>query len=201
MAELAAVGVASCILQVIDFGARVVTTTYKLVSASHDALREEIQLATLVREQDGIAERLRASLESKPVLSANEDTVVKLSTVVKKETDDLLSLLRQFKEISTNQNFIKRSVHGTKTALRIHRKREEIEQRRAKLQLVNGQLATALASVQRYDNSKLASNINADPEVEGTRKRSKTRSSGTCSRALTPVPRMFSQLFWAYGTT
>ncbi|GAB7332480.1 hypothetical protein MBLNU13_g04276t1 [Cladosporium sp. NU13] len=159
MAELAAMGVASCILQVVDFGARVAKTTYQLVSASYDALREDNQLATLVSEQDGIAERLQASLESKPVLSANEQAVVKLSAEVKNETNDLLDLLRQFKDVSTNQNFIKRSVHSAKTAIKIHRKKEEIERRRSKLQLVNGQLATALASVQRDQEEEQSTNV------------------------------------------
>ena len=151
MAELAAVGVASSILQIITFGASVVKTTYVLVSASPDALREDIQLESLIREQDGVAERLQASLESKSILSANEKAVVTLATEVKKDTNDLLGLLRQFKQVSMNQSYLKRSVHGAKTAIKLHSKRGEIEKRCTKLQLVNGQLAVGLASVQRYN--------------------------------------------------
>ena len=149
MAELAALGVASCILQVVDFGSRVIKTTYILISASQDALREEIHPETLVREQDGIAKRLNSSLGCRPILTANEQAVVSLSGEVRKETDDLLQLLSQFKTTSVDQSCFKRSFHCAKTALRIHRKREEVEDRRKKLQLVNGQLAIALLSVQR----------------------------------------------------
>lgn len=151
MAEVAALGVASCILQVVDFGSRVIKTTYILISASQDALREEIQLAKLVREQDGIAKRLASSLGCRPVLTPNEQAVVSLSNEVKKETDDLLQLLSQFKLASLGQGCFKRSMHSAKTALKIHRKRGEVEDRRKKLQLVNGQLAAALLSVQRYN--------------------------------------------------
>jgi hypothetical protein len=155
MAELAALGVASCILQVVDFGSRVIKTTCILISASQDALREEIHLEKLVREQDGVAQRLASSLKCRPVLTANEQAVVSLSGEVKKETDDLLRLLSQFKVASVDQNCFKRSMHSAKTALKIHRKREEVEDRRKKLQLVNGQLATALLSVQRYNSRRM----------------------------------------------
>jgi hypothetical protein len=148
MAELAAVGVASCILQVVDFGAKVIKTTYILVSASRDALREEIHLATLVRDQDTIAERLKVSLSSR-LLSANEQAVVKLSGEVTAETELLLGILGQFKMASAGQNCFKRTIHSAKTAVKVHRKRAEIEDRRKKLQLVNGQLATALLTVLR----------------------------------------------------
>jgi hypothetical protein len=123
MAELAALGVASCILQVVDFGSRVIKTTCILISASQDALREEIHLEKLVREQDGVAQRLASSLKCRPVLTANEQAVVSLSGEVKKETDDLLRLLSQFKVASVDQN--------------------------------NGQLATALLSVQRYNSRRM----------------------------------------------
>jgi hypothetical protein len=74
---------------------------------------------------------------------------------VKKETDDLLQLLSQFKAASVDQNCFKRSMHSAKTAFKIHRKREEVEDRRKKLPLVNGQLATALLSVQRYGSRRM----------------------------------------------
>lgn len=150
MAELAAVGVASCILQIVDFGAKVIKTSYILISASQDALREEIHLSRLVHEQDTLAERLQASLRSRPVLSANEQAVVELSKEVKKETDNLLRILSQFKSASAGQNCFKRSIQSVRTAYKIHRKREAVEDHRKKLQLVNGQLAITLLSVLRY---------------------------------------------------
>lgn len=151
MAELAAVGVASCILQVVDFSAKVIKTTYILISASHDALREEIHLRRLVCEQDTIALRLKTSLRSRPILSESEQAVVRLSGEVRRETNGLLDVLSQFKLASAGQNCLKRSVHSVKTALKIHRAKTDVEDRRKKLQLVNGQLATALLSVLRYD--------------------------------------------------
>lgn len=151
MAELAAVGVASCILQVVDFSAKVIKTTYILVSASQDALREEIHLSRLVHEQDALAERLQASLRSRPVLTANENAVVNLSGEVKTETDNMLRILSLFKLASAGQNCFKRSIHSVKTAYKIHTKKQAVEDHRKKLQLVNGQLAVALLSVLRYE--------------------------------------------------
>lgn len=151
MAEFAAVGVASCILQVVDFSAKVIKTSYILVSASQDALREEIHLSRLVHEQDAISDRLQASLTSRPVLTANETAVVNLSGEVKTETDCMLRILSQFKLASAGQNCFKRSMHSVKTAIKIHSRKQAVEDHRKKLQLVNGQLAVALLSVLRYE--------------------------------------------------
>ena len=151
MAEFAAVGVASCILQVVDFSAKVIKTSYILVSASQDALREEIHLSRLVHEQDAISDRLQASLTSRPVLTANETAVVNLSGEVKTETDCMLRILSQFKLASAGQNCFKRSIHSVKTAIKSHSRKQAVEDHRKKLQLVNGQLAVALLSVLRYE--------------------------------------------------
>lgn len=152
MAELAGVGVASCILQVIDFSAKVIKTTYVLITASQDALREEIHLTKLVQEQDAIAHRLHVSISSRPRLSANEKTVVDLASDIRREAHEILKLLGQFKAASIGHSRFKRTVHCTKTAMRILGKKGEVEARRNKLRLVNDQLATALMSVVRYDN-------------------------------------------------
>lgn len=149
MAEaLAAVGVAASVLQIVDFGSRVVKTACELASASSDGLREDIELAKLVTEHDTVVARLQTSVQSRPVISANEQAVVDLSARCRTQTTGLLSLLDQLK-VSTSSHGVKRAIRSAKAAVRIQRKKGEIERHRGDLQLANGQLATALLMVLR----------------------------------------------------
>jgi hypothetical protein len=150
MAELAAVGVASSILQILLFGISVFKTTTKLISDSQDALREEIHLEALTHEQAAVARRLDSSLASRAVLSVNEQAVVDLAREVRSETTALLDLLAQFKSCSTDRNLFKRSLDGAETAWKIHRKKKDVEERRKNLELINGRLAMTLLMVQGY---------------------------------------------------
>lgn len=153
MAELAAVGVASSVLQIVDFGARVVKTAHKLALASNDALREDIELGRLMREQDNITEVLRTSLKPRLTLSTNEEVVVRLSNDCKRQITELLELLDQLK-VATGAQGIGRAIGIAKVAVKATRKREEIANRRTELQLMNGQLATALLLLSRYVTHK-----------------------------------------------
>jgi hypothetical protein len=145
------VGIASSILQIVLFGIGVFKTTTKLILDSQDALREEIHLEALTREQAAVARRLDSSLASRAVLSVNEQAVVDLAREVRSETTALLDLLAQFKSCSTDRDLFKRSLDGAETAWKIHRKKKDVEERRKKLELINGRLAMTLLMVQRYD--------------------------------------------------
>jgi hypothetical protein len=150
MAELAAVGVASSILQIVLFSISIFKTTTKLISDSQDALREEIHLEALTREQAAVVRHLGSSLASRAVLSVNEQAVVDPAREVRSETTALLDLLAQFKSCSTDCNLFKRSVDGAETAWKIHRKKKDVEERRKNLKLINGRLAMTLLMVQRF---------------------------------------------------
>ena len=159
MAEaLAAVGVASNILQIIDFSTNLIKCTYNLMTAPMYELRNEIQLAKLIKEHGDLAARYRSSLNRRSILSANEQAAVSLAGEVKTETDSLLRRLERLKEEAgpeivpetTVSAFTKKTFRSVKTAFTIERKRKEVETRRKSLQFVNGQLATALLLVLRY---------------------------------------------------
>lgn len=159
MAEaLAAVGVASSILQIIDFGTKVIKCTYHLIKAPVHELRKEIHLEELLKEQGNLATRYCSSLNRRSILSANEQAAVNLAGEVKTETESLLLWLESFKkealpEITTSEirvsEFTKKTFRSVKTAFTIERTRKEVETRRKSLQFVNGQLATALLLVLR----------------------------------------------------
>lgn len=142
-------GIASNALQIVDFGTRVIKTTYKLVSCTGDALREEIDLEKLAREQVGIVERLYGSLVATPVSDDNERALVAISGECKKESARLIGLLGELK-VTAASHGIARVARSARAAVRAQRKREVIENHRKNLQLINGQLATALLSTLRY---------------------------------------------------
>lgn len=149
MAELAALGVASSILQVVDFGAKVVKTAYKLAKTPGDALDENVELEALATEQNAIAERLQSSLESRSVLSANEEAVVKIAAECGKQTSELISLLSRLKVADSSHSF-QRIINTTKAAVKNHRKRDQVDSLREQLQLTNARLSTALLVVMKY---------------------------------------------------
>lgn len=149
MAELAALGVASSILQIVDFGVKVIATTHKLTKAPGNALTDDIKLERLAEEQSNIAERLKLSLQSRAVLSSNEKAVVQISTGCSSTTTELLSLLHEIKVRPGSHGF-RRIAGSAKAAFKSHRKRELIEECRRQLHLQNTQLVTALVLVLRY---------------------------------------------------
>ena len=160
MAEaLAAVGVAASILQIIDFGTKVIKCTYNLMTAPVHELKKEIRLEELLKEQGNLAARYCSSLNRRSILSANEQAAVNLAGEVRTETESLLLWLESFKKEAlpditaetTVSEFTKKTFRSVKTAFTIERTRKEVETRRKSLQFVNGQLATALLLVLRYE--------------------------------------------------
>lgn len=149
MAEFAALGVASSILQIVDFGMKVFHTTYELAKASADASTQNVELESLAEEHRNVAKRLQLSLQSRASLSFNEKALVQISTDCIKLTEELLNLLGRLKVPQGSRNF-RRVLESTKAAVKTHRKRDEIESYRRQLQQRNTQLATALLLVLRY---------------------------------------------------
>lgn len=82
-----------------------------------------------------------------------------LAGEVRTETESLLLWLESFKKEAlpditaetTVSEFTKKTFRSVKTAFTIERTRKEVETWRKSLQFVNGQLATALLLVLRYE--------------------------------------------------
>jgi len=137
----------------VDFGAKVVHTTYKLAKTSGDALEEDVELEMLATEQNAIAARLQSSLESRSALSANEEAVVKIAAECGKQTSELISLLSGLKVVDSSHSF-QRIINTTKAAVKTHRKRDQIDGGRDRLQLTNARLSTALLVVMKYASTE-----------------------------------------------
>jgi hypothetical protein len=142
MAEFAAVGVASSILQIIDFASKTVNTARKLYVKDQKTLRD------LTEMQRSVAKGLQLSLDSRSSLSANEQALVDLTLECDSQAGELLGLLDQLK-LPTDSKGMVWAVDTAKIALRTTRKRDEIESRQERLHVINGHLATALLVVLR----------------------------------------------------
>jgi hypothetical protein len=135
-------GVASNVLQVIDFAAQVAYQTHKLITGTDDALRENIEIEKLTRTYHDLS-------TDDDLLPTEEDcgrgaklVVIRQALECKTEARALLDLLEDLK-IAVGTAGVRRMYQGARQTLRARRKRDKIESRRKKLQELTNQLVLA----------------------------------------------------------
>lgn len=149
MAEgLAALGIASSVLQIVDFGTKLVRNTYRLASSPSGALSGALDYENFAQEQITMVKRLHDALVANPVLDDNERCAVTLAEQCKDESIRTLEIIERLK-VPAGKRGVKKLAHSASVALNIQKELEKIKEHRENLQLINGQLATALLSVLR----------------------------------------------------
>jgi hypothetical protein len=143
MAEvLLTLGVASNVLQVIDFAAKVAYQTHKLVTGTDDALRENIDIEKLTRAYHDLSTDDDLSPTKRDCGSGAKLVVARQALECKTEARALLDLLEDLK-IAVGTTGVRRMYQGARQTLRARRKRDKIESRRKKLQELTNQLVLA----------------------------------------------------------
>jgi hypothetical protein len=150
MAEIAALGVAASVLQIFDFGARLVRNTYKLASSSSGALPEALAYEKSVQEQITDVKLLHDALVANPVLNDHERRAVALAEQCKDECVRTLEIIERLK-VPVGKRGVKKLAHSASVALNVQKELGKIKEHRENLQMINGQLATALLSILRYE--------------------------------------------------
>ena len=155
---LATVGAVSALLQVIDFSAKVIKETKKLVESSDDALRENIIVERLTLEHANLADRLIAYNTEGRELDANERAVDKLAQECKTEAAKLLNQLNQLK-IDTGLTGAKRVWQTARMAQKALRQRKAIQQQQRYLGQLHNQLSTQLLHILRITQLSVFENL------------------------------------------
>lgn len=187
MAEaLAALGIASNVLQIVDFGTRLVLNTYKIVSSAGGALPEAHE--KFAREQADHVKRLHGALVANPVLDDDERAAVTLAGQCKDESIRMLEVIEGLK-VPDGKFSVQKLAHGAKIAMHFQKGQERIKEHRDRLQLLNGQLATTLLLILRYE-FRVASTaarpvlmigdmVGAEPKMRRSPRRFRTYSLAT----------------------
>lgn len=145
---LATVGAVSALLQVIDFSAKVISETKKLLESSDDALRENIVVERLTLEHSTLMDRLVTYNNTKRPLDSHEQAVDKLAQECKQESAKLLKQLDELK-VEKGLTGAKRVWQSTRKTAKALQKRKAIEQQQKYLDELNNQLSTTLLHILR----------------------------------------------------
>ena len=145
---LATLGAVSAILQVIDFSAKVISETKKLLSSSDDALRENIIVERLTLEHSNLANRLITHNNSKRPLNAEEQAVDDLAQECKREAAKLLEQLDALK-VESGLRRAKRVWKTTRKTAKALQQRKAIERQQRYLGELHNRLSTALLQILR----------------------------------------------------
>ncbi|KAK3708932.1 hypothetical protein LTR37_011262 [Vermiconidia calcicola] len=147
LSALATVGAVSSILQILDFTAAVARHTYELVRSPHDALRENLDVERLTREDQLLSENICTDIGTSRPLIAQDAALEDLAKKCKEEASALLQLLDGLK--LKEQRGVKRAYHGLAKGFRAEKQRKYIEGRTQNLRDLNGRLATRLVYIIR----------------------------------------------------
>lgn len=150
----AALGSASAVIQVIEFGAKLIKETYSLMNSSRNTSKETEAVESLTRTYLNLAEhaigtddkdvlaRIPAIDETRP-LSETSTAVNKLAEECQAVAKDLLELISSLK-IAEGVKGARRAWQSTRKAKRALQKRKQILQKQSQLRELNGQLSTAM---------------------------------------------------------
>ncbi|KAK3716329.1 hypothetical protein LTR37_006479 [Vermiconidia calcicola] len=151
LSALATVGAVSSILQILDFTAAVAKHTYELLRSPHDALRENLDIERLTREDQLLSQNICTDLGTSRPLTAQDAALEDLAKTCKEEASALLQLLDGLK--LKEQRGVKRAYHGLAKGFSAEKQRKYIEGRSQNLRDLNGRLATRLVYILRSASS------------------------------------------------
>jgi hypothetical protein len=149
MAELAALGLASNIFQIVHFGSSLFSKTRKIAQTAHGVGEEEIELETIVKDLKYLSLKLKPDLPSAghAGLSSSDNMLNGLIGPCCEIADELLKIFDDLKAIYSRSILWK----NFRQALRHVRKEREIRSLEARLERLQAQISTHLIAALRYN--------------------------------------------------
>ncbi|KAF2166224.1 hypothetical protein M409DRAFT_55088 [Zasmidium cellare ATCC 36951] len=142
ISALAAVGAASSVLQIIDFSGKVLYNAAKL-TASDDALRENIEIERLTRQHELLIQEVAESEAWNQGPPAQVAPLIQRAKEIGQKAGELLKLLDDLK-VTEGRKSVKRALQSTRQAARAVSKRSKIERKQQELHNLTKQLEVAL---------------------------------------------------------
>jgi hypothetical protein len=151
MAEaLAALGVASTIMQVVDFSAKVAKYSQEVITSGKDAISENQKLESLTREYSNLATAASDGHSLGTKLSAEDQAIERLAEECKAAAKELLDTLSDLR-IPPNTRGAKRFFKGVLNATKTLAKQRELVQKKERVRDLTEQLTSACTlSLRRY---------------------------------------------------
>jgi hypothetical protein len=152
MAELAALGLASNIVQFVDFGIKLFSEAREIYESAQDGRAEDLELETVTVDLKGFAQSLHASGKPSPgnpqpkKLAADEIALQKLAISCEKLANELLKLLDDLK-VKGQGN---RKWKSFKQALNHVRREEKVNKLEERLEKFQRQITTHLVGILRF---------------------------------------------------
>jgi len=140
MEAIAALGLASNILQQIDFTAKLISEVANFVHSSGDAVPENLRIATLVQENRILIDTILADTATK---NAEDKALHRAAKTCGDRAADLLHLLDSL-VVRTQSHGWTRKIKRASIAAKSYLKRDEVGARRADLEQAHAQLNTLL---------------------------------------------------------
>ena len=168
MEPLSALGVASNILQLVDFVARLAKTIDNVLDSSLEALPANIELSEHSKRYKTLYENVQFILERQQQLSDSEKAATEAASNLFDEVNSLTTELKDL-EISVASTKMEKGMSTIRQFLRTRRKHNDLDERRRKLdELTNLLSARLLLMLQERTDSKLQ-DLKSAIEDEGIR--------------------------------
>jgi hypothetical protein len=139
-----ALGLASNIVQFIDFGCKLLSTGRELHNSTDGVLESNIELEVITKDLIDLDEKLMRSSGLLTLRSESERALQTLAASCKKDAERLLSILDNFKVSGPSPKW-----KSLRKGIRILWKKEEIEELLARLDRARSQLNTHLLAILR----------------------------------------------------
>jgi hypothetical protein len=149
MAELAALGLASNIVQFVDFGIKLFSEARDLCESAQESRTEDLELESVTLDLKKFAQSLHPTAQPGPApksLSADDIALQKLAISCEKLASELLKLLDDLK-VKGQHN---RRWKSFRQALRHVRKEEKINKLEERLERFQKQITTHLVGILRF---------------------------------------------------
>ena len=140
MEAIAALGLVSNAIQLIDFTAKLISQSASFLQSSSDAIPENLRITTLVNENRN---QIRKILAETGTLTAEETALHQAAKTCDHRVTDLLSVLERLR-VQPRSDGTRSKRMRVWIALKSHWKRDEVTARRADLEQAQRQLNTAL---------------------------------------------------------
>lgn len=144
MEALAAIGVASNLLQFVDLGYKVMSTAKEMYGTGKEASRANKDIEFITQDLQSLSIRLSKHVP-KSTMTEDGRSLLKLTEECQKWSDEMLSLLTYLKNENPNSK-----IGAMKAAVRNYRKKGEKERLIQGLNSCRDQLNLQLTSMSRY---------------------------------------------------
>jgi hypothetical protein len=150
MESIAALSLASNIIQVVDFSARIISRTHQLYTSSDGKLEEHAVLETAIKNVSELYEDLRASPTADDVrrLSASDRQLMKLKTESEAVVEDLKEWLEHVQPKAPRRSW--RNIYEAFKTVRKEEELKEISTLASKLDNLRKQVDSAILISLRY---------------------------------------------------